>query len=59
MVVSFDATSYTVTEGVDEFAELTLVRSGDLSRTTVVTVTTGPGNATGVFCSVHIIIGKM
>ena len=44
--VSFDPISYTVTEG-DGFAELILIRSGDLSRTTVVTVTTADGSATG------------
>ena len=48
VVVSFDPISYTVTEGEDEFAELILVRSGgDLSRGTVVTVTTADGSATG------------
>ena len=44
--VSFDPISYTVTEG-DGFAELILIRSGDLSRATVVTVTTADGTATG------------
>ena len=51
MVVSFNPTSYTVTEGVDRAAELVLVTSGDLSRTTVVTVSTEAGTATGVFCN--------
>ena len=48
VVVSFDPTSYTVTEGEDGFAELTLVRSGDTSGATVVTVTTADGSATGI-----------
>ena len=48
MVVSFDPTSYTVTEGDDGYVELTLVRSGDLSRATVVTITTVDGSATGI-----------
>ena len=46
--VSFDPTSYTVTEGEDGAAELILVRSGDLSRATVVTVTTADGSAIGM-----------
>ena len=45
--VYFDPTDYNVTEGVDDFANLMLVRSGDLSRETVVTVTTAPGSAIG------------
>ena len=49
VVVSFSPTTYTVTEGVDEFVELILVRSGVLSRATVVIVTTRSGTATGVF----------
>ena len=40
MVVSFEQTSYTVTEGEDEFVEVTLVRTGDLSRNSTVTLTT-------------------
>ena len=32
---------------MDDFANLMLVRSGDLSRETVVTVTTAPGSADG------------
>ena len=48
MVVSFDPISYTVTERVDGSAVLTLVRSGDLSRETVVTVTTTDGSALGI-----------
>ena len=38
--VSFDPTAYTVTEGVDATAELMLVRSGDLNREVVVSVST-------------------
>ena len=48
VAVSFDPTSYTVTEGDDGFAVLTLVRSGDLSRATVVTVNTADDSATGM-----------
>ena len=48
MLVSFDPTSYTVTEGDDGYVELTLVRSGDLSRATVVTVTTADDSAIGM-----------
>ena len=47
MFVEFDPTAYNVTERVDDFANLMLVRSGDLSRVTVVTVTTVSGSATG------------
>ena len=43
--VSFDPTTYTVTEGVDGVANLMLVRSGGLTRTVVVTVTTAAGTA--------------
>ena len=45
--VSFNPIPYTVTEGEYEFAELILIRSGDLSRETFVTVTTADGSATG------------
>ena len=54
VVISFDPTSYTVTEGDDGFVELTLVRSGDLSRATVVTVTTADGSAIGIVKNKHI-----
>ena len=47
VIVSFDPTIYTVTEGVDGFADLMLIRTGDTSRETVVTVTTVPGSANG------------
>ena len=47
-MVSFDPTSYTVVEGTDPTANLMLVRSGDLSRSVVVTVFTNPGTANGI-----------
>ena len=47
VVVSFKQTSYTVTEGKDEFVKVTLVRSGDLSRKTTVTLTTFNASALG------------
>ena len=47
VTVSFDPTDYTVTEGVDGFANLRLIWTGDTSRETVVTVTTVPGSADG------------
>ena len=46
-LVSFDPTSYTVIEGVDEFVLLGLVRSGDISGSTTVDVETLPGTAMG------------
>ena len=48
VMVSFDPTSYTVTEGDDDFAVLTLVRSGAINRETVVIVNTVPGSAEGM-----------
>ena len=48
VIVSFDPTSYTVTEGIDGIAELMLVRSGNLNREVVVSVTTTSGTAIGV-----------
>ena len=53
-MVSFDPTSYTVTEGEDDFVQLMLVRSGDLSRATVVTVTTEDDSATGITKSTNL-----
>ena len=47
MFVEFDPTAYTVTEGVDAFAELNLVRSGHLDGSTVVTVSLLSGTAIG------------
>lgn len=48
VTVSFDPTSYTVTEGVDATVELILIRSGDLNRVVVVSVTTMEGTADGI-----------
>ena len=48
VLVSFDPTFYSVTEGDDDNAILRLVRSGDLSRDTVVTVNPAPGSALGI-----------
>ena len=48
VLVSFDPTFYSVTEGVDDNAILRLVRTGDLSRETVVTVNPTPGSALGI-----------
>ena len=48
VIISFDPTSYTVTEGIDGTAELMLVRSGNLNREVVVSVTTTPGTAIGM-----------
>ena len=45
--VEFDPTAYTVTEGVDAFAELTLIRSGHLIGPTIVTVSPLSGTAIG------------
>ena len=47
IIVSFDPTSYTVSEGIGT-AELMLVRSGNLNREVVVSVITMPGTATGM-----------
>jgi hypothetical protein len=47
--VSFEPTSYTVTEGENDTAVVRLVRSGDLSKATVVTVTPTPGSADGIY----------
>ena len=47
VVVSFYSTMYTVTEGVDKFAELNLVRSEDLSKSTAVIVRTSDASAIG------------
>ena len=46
-MVSFNPTTYTVTEGVDN-ANLMLIRSGGLTRTVVVTVTAVAGTAMGM-----------
>ena len=49
--VTFAATSYTVTEGVEGSVELTLVRTGGTSLFSNVTVTTTPGSASGKLAS--------
>ena len=50
VLVSFDPTSYTVTEGEDASAVLTLVRSGaNLNQQTSVIVVPSSGTANGVF----------
>ena len=49
VTVSFDPTTYTVIEGGEGVvANLKLVRSGDLTRTVVVTVTAATGTAIGM-----------
>ena len=47
VIVSFQPMAYTVTEGVDGFSELTLVRSGRTESVARVTVNTAPGLAEG------------
>ena len=47
VVVSFDPAAYTVTEGVDKFAKLMLVRTGNHNRSTIVSVATSDGSAKG------------
>ena len=46
--ITFDPTAYTVTEGVDAFAELTILRSGQTSGSTVVRVNLHSGTAVGM-----------
>ena len=46
--MSFAPTTYTVREGVDEYADLMLARSGDLTRNTTVTVIIFDGSAKGM-----------
>ena len=48
VTVSFDPTTYTVTDGDGVVANLRVVSEGDLTRTIVVSVTTTAGNATGI-----------
>ena len=48
VTVSFDPITYTVTEGKDDVVNISLVRSGDLTRTIVVTVTTVAGTDIGM-----------
>ena len=47
-VVQFSPISYTVTEGLDAFAILQLIRSGVLTGSSIVTVTTLQGTASGM-----------
>ena len=47
-VVQFSPITYTVTEGLDEFAILQLIRSGRLTGSSVVTVTSLQGTASGM-----------
>ena len=54
VMVSFDSTAYTVTEGVDPTVELMLIRGGDLNRVVVVTVTTVPATANGMIRICHV-----
>ena len=46
-LVQFSPATYTVTEGVDGFAVLLLTRSGPIDGSSVVTVTTQQGTASG------------
>ena len=48
LIVSFASTDYTVTEGVDLFANVMLVRSGNTSKTATVIVCTQSGTAIGM-----------
>ena len=48
IVVSFVPTNYNVTEGVNPFAEMTLVRSGNTNKTATVIVCTRSGTAIGM-----------
>lgn len=45
---TFDPTTYTVIEGGDNVVNLRLARSGNLTTTIVVTVTTAAGTAMGM-----------
>ena len=45
-------------EGVDNITQLVLVKSGDLSRGTIVAVTTVSGTATGIHIHIHILYTK-
>ena len=47
MIVDFDPILYTVTEGVDGVAVLTLVRSGDLTGETTIDLSFTSGTASG------------
>ena len=52
--MSLASSVYTVTEGVDELAEVTLVRNGGTGIYTAVTVTTIPVSATGKFSDLQL-----
>ena len=52
MTVSFDPTSYTVSEG-DGNATIILVRSGDLNREVIVMFSTNDDSATSIISNVH------
>ena len=55
VVIGFDLESYTVSEGLDNFANITVkLLNGSLGQEEMVTVTTQDGSATG-----NIIIGHM
>ena len=47
-VVEFSPIAYTVTEGLDAFVVLQLIRSGVLTGSSVVTVSTLEGSASGM-----------
>ena len=47
-VVEFSPIAYTVTEGLDAFVDLQLIRSGVLTGSSVVTVSTLQGTASGM-----------
>ena len=49
LVVGFDPTEYTVTEGEDPAAILTIVREGNLDLSANVTFMTVPGTAEGIY----------
>lgn len=48
VTLSFNLSTYTITEGEGVDVNLTLVRSGYLTGATVVSVTTAGGTATGI-----------
>ena len=54
MFVTFDPTTYIVTEGVNAFAQMRLVRSGDLSGSTTVTVTPQSAKAIGEYTDTYM-----
>ena len=63
VIVSFDPTSYTITEGIDGTTELMLLRSGNLNREVAVSVTTMSGTAIGmaewnIYLYLHIIVAN-